>query len=166
MCCLLVGSQPWEFPGWNLKLAPVHKKKERLDKEADHSSLAGGSFKKQGTCWWGLLLAAERWVGLRTCHQNLKSLRRVLGGVQSCVLFTWYQQTLLSKGCVLEGVSGWKRWKEHMFQGQGKWEEASKYLSPVQGSVGNYVFSVTSSTDHHCFSLFPRKLLIFIISFF
>lgn len=46
-------SHPWEFLGWNLKLAPG-----RLKKETEHSRLVGGRFNKQENFYTKLVLGA------------------------------------------------------------------------------------------------------------
>lgn len=61
---LFVGLQPSELPGWNLK--PGRWRPERLEKEADHSKLAGLTSK--GIYLWGLPWVPATWVDLCTCR--------------------------------------------------------------------------------------------------
>lgn len=49
------------FTACNSKLIPVHEGKDRTEKEADHSRLVGGRFKKRGS-----ILICLFFSGLRT----------------------------------------------------------------------------------------------------
>lgn len=60
-----VGSQPWEFPEWNLKLAAIHRGQGETE-EADHSTLVVGSFNKQRNLLTRLTGATARHVDLCT----------------------------------------------------------------------------------------------------
>ena len=54
--CHNVDSQPWEFPGWNLKLGLYTEGK----KEADYPRLVGGSFNKHGNLHTRLALGGHK----------------------------------------------------------------------------------------------------------
>lgn len=88
------------LPRWNLKLAYLHKGKERLKKKADHSRLVGGRFIKQGNLHFSLVLCSPKIKGnlhppveiLRVHVQTLTKFSNILSpdGLNSTVLSQEY----------------------------------------------------------------------------
>lgn len=106
-----VGSKPWLFPEWNLKVAPIHKKdKDRPKREANHSKMGGGRFNKQRNLHMRVVLGAQNKQISTHAHQDLKGVSHI-----HCV--DCHNSTLLSQVCVLV------LWARDTFQGQGRGEE-------------------------------------------
>ena len=49
-----VGLNPWELPGWNLKLALYTRGQVEAKERGSHSRLVGGRFNNKGTYTWDL----------------------------------------------------------------------------------------------------------------
>ena len=90
-----------------MKLAPIHKGKEKPKKEADHSRLVGGRFNKQRNSHTRFVLSNHKMS--RTLHQPaviLKVYTEVLTGLSHTFSTDGLNETLFSQGCILENDSG------------------------------------------------------------
>ena len=100
-------SKTSEIPGWNVKLAPIYKGKEKPKEEADHSRLVGGRFNKQRNSHTKCVLSNHKMS--RILHQPaviLKVYTEVLMGLSHAFSPDGLNKTLFSQGCILENDSG------------------------------------------------------------
>lgn len=58
----ICGLKPWQLPGWNLKLSPIHGGQEET-KERGHSRLGGGRFNRQENFHTRLVFSIHRASG-------------------------------------------------------------------------------------------------------
>lgn len=75
-----VGTQTQELRRWNLKLAPVHKGKERPKEEENHSRRLGGNFNKQWNLHTKFVRGTHRSADPCTPTRTLKVYTETLTG--------------------------------------------------------------------------------------
>lgn len=96
------GMQTWEWPGWNLKLAPYPEGKKRRKTEEDHFRLVGRSFIKQGNLHTNLVLGSHKMS--RSLHP-LTTILEVY--IEAITKFNhiFILKNLLSQRCVFQTAS-------------------------------------------------------------
>lgn len=99
---LFVSLKPWEFPGWNLKLDPIHGGQGESE-ESGHPRLVDGKFNKQRNLGTWLIFHSLK-TG-RSAHLPtwiLKVYIEPLTGLSHVYHWDVLNNTLLSQGFVLE----------------------------------------------------------------
>lgn len=99
----------------------------RLKKQADHSTLVGGSFSEQGNLQC-LSWVATRQVVFHIHLRNIKSVYRGPNWIQSHILYRWIQQHIfISRLCPWISFWEWGRQAECTFQ---RWEGVRRLQLP------------------------------------
>lgn len=153
---LISAGSPWYLPRWNLKLAPIYWKPGETKKEAGHSRLGGGGFKKPGKLRTGL--GWPRWVNLHINHDTLNVYMEASPGFSHVSRPNHLSNTLRCQGCILEHSSHCENGGQsiHPSTGQGESPTACRQL---RGSPSNRIPMSPSnnylSFSKHFWSFFP-----------